>query len=117
MSYQEFGPTLPLTPTKECAGCNQQAIELLVHKLARVEAAVEKMADSINRLAIMEERQMADRQALERAFSEIAKLKESSVAQEKQIILNHRTSVWVERAVWAAACAAVLAIASGKHII
>jgi len=90
----------------------------------RLEQVVDKMAESINRLAIMEERQLADRQAVERAFNEIAELKkqlattrEKIVDTEKQLLLHGRTNVWVERAVWAAACAAVLAVASGKHII
>jgi hypothetical protein len=111
-----FGPT-QVEQHDPCKGCNNAAIEMLVHKVSRLEEAIGKMADSVNRLAIMEERQMADRAAVERAFTEISKLKEMTMEHEKQIMLNARTSIWVERAVWAAACAAVLAIASGKHII
>jgi Na+(H+)/acetate symporter ActP len=93
------------------------SIEMIVHQLSLLEAAVTKMAESVSRLAIMEERQMADRQAVERAFKEIADIKKQQAEHEKMIILNARTSAWVERAVWAAACAAVLAVAAGKHII
>jgi uncharacterized protein YbaP (TraB family) len=92
-------------------------LEALSHGFKRLEAVVDKMADSVNRLAVMEERQLADRQAVERAFKEIAELKQQVAANEKQILLQSRTSVWVERAVWAAACGAVIAVASGKNII
>lgn len=101
---------------EQCQGCNA-AIELLVHKVSRLEEAIGKMAEGFNRLLIMEERQMADRQAVDRAFIEIAKLQASVVEHEKQIILSARASVWVERGVWAAAASAVLAIAAGKNLI
>jgi hypothetical protein len=101
----------------QCHGCNNSAIEMLVHKVSRLEEAIGKMAESVNRLAIMEERQMADRQAVERAFTEIKRLQEITVEHEKQIILSARATVWVERGVWAAAAAAVLAIAAGKNLI
>ena len=102
---------------RPCQGCNNSAIEMLVHKVSRLEEAIGKMAESVNRLAIMEERQLADRQAVERAFGEIEKLRVIANDHEKQLTLNARTSIWVERAVWAAAAAAVLAIAAGKHLI
>jgi len=92
-------------------------LESLSHGFKRLETVVDKMADSINRLAVMEERQMADRQAVERAFGEIETLKKQVINNEKQLLLQSRTSQWVERAIWAAACGAVLAVAGGKHII
>lgn len=94
-----------------------ETLPKLVYQITELEKAVTNMAASVNRLAVMEERQMADRQAVERAFKEIAEIKKQQVEHERQILLNGRTSVWVERAVWAAACGAVLAVASGKHII
>ena len=101
----------------QCQGCSNASIETLIHKVSRLEDAIGKMAESVNRLAIMEERQMADRQAVERAFAEIAKLQAVTVEHEKQIIISARASVWVERGVWTAAAAAVLAIAAGKNLI
>jgi hypothetical protein len=92
-------------------------LEALSHGFKRLEAVVDKMADSVNRLAVMEERQLADRQAVDRAFAEIESIKKRVITAELQLSLQARSSVWVERAVWAAACGAVIAVASGKNII
>lgn len=93
------------------------ALESLSHGFKRLETVVDKMADSVNRLAVMEERQLSDRQAVERAFAEIETLKKQVIANEKQLILSARTNVWVERAVWGAAVASVLLVAKGGHIV
>lgn len=56
-------------------------IERLTHHMMRIresvtkmESSMEKMAEAINKLAIIEERQNQDRAAMERAFSAIADL-------------------------------------------
>lgn len=51
-------------------------IEILVHKVTKMEASIDKLADAIAKLAVIEERQTADRAALERAFNSIARVGE-----------------------------------------
>lgn len=47
-------------------------IEILVHKVSKMEASMDKMADAVTKLAVVEERQTAHHAALERAFSAIS---------------------------------------------
>lgn len=47
-------------------------IEVLVHKVSKMEASMDKMADAVTKLAVVEERQTAHHAALERAFSAIS---------------------------------------------
>lgn len=46
-------------------------IEVIMHKVVKLEASMEKVADALTKLAVIEERQTADRAALERAFGAI----------------------------------------------
>lgn len=66
------------------SGWTNSAIETILHKTAKIdvlvdgirkmETTIEKLADAVTKLAVIEERQNTDRLALERAFDEIAKL-------------------------------------------
>lgn len=63
---------------------NSHAIETILHKAAKIDLVVdsiremkvtmEKLAEAVTKLAVIEERQNTDRLALERAFQEIAKI-------------------------------------------
>lgn len=94
-----------------------QAIELLSHKFQKLETAVEKMAEAVSRLAVMEERQLADRQAVERAFKELEAQRKRIDDLEKQLILSARTTVWFERALWGVAVVGMIAITKVKDFI
>lgn len=48
-------------------------IEMIAHKVGRMEASMDKLTEAITKLAVIEEKQSADRQALERAFMAIQK--------------------------------------------
>lgn len=96
-------------------------IEMIAHKLGKVEHSVDKMAEAVTKLAVIEERQITDRQALERAFMAIQKTDERCSAMfekcvEKLEKTEHRvdaleqiapasiqTNEWVTRVLWAAA--------------
>lgn len=94
-----------------------QAIEMLSHKFQKLESAVEKMAEAVAKLAVMEERQLADRQAVDRAFKELEVQRKRIDDLEKQIILSARTTVWFERALWGVAVVGILAITKVKDFI
>lgn len=63
---------------------NSHAIETILHKAAKIDVIIdsitemrktmERLAEAVTKLAVIEERQNTDRLALERAFQEIAKL-------------------------------------------
>jgi hypothetical protein len=61
-------------------------IEMIAHKLGRVEESVDKMADAVTKLAVIEERQVSDRQALERAFMAIQKTDERCSAMFEKCV-------------------------------
>lgn len=94
-----------------------QAIEMLSHKFQKLESAVEKMAEAVARLAVMEERQLADRQAVDRAFKELETQRKRIEELEKQALLNTRTTVWFERAIWGAVVVGVFAVTKVKEFI
>ena len=48
-------------------------IEVLVHKVTNMERSMDKLTEAITKLAVVEEKQTADRAALERAFMAIQK--------------------------------------------
>lgn len=61
-------------------------IEILVHKVTKMETSIDKLAEAITKLAVIEERQTADRAALERAFSAIQRSDERCTdAMEKLV--------------------------------
>jgi len=111
-------------------------IERLTHHMQRIREGVAEMKDAmremaaaINRLAVIEERQNQDRAALERAFNAIAdvdkkhdhtttrvmeiieKIEARTRALEMAQPLQNKTAEWVEKALFAAAAAAVMFVA------
>lgn len=99
-------------------------IEVLVHKVSKMEQSMDKMADAVTKLAVVEERQTAHHAALERAFTSIAgindkfdKLIGRIEKLESAAPLQDRTQKWVETALWAAAAAAAMYIAKKVGLI
>lgn len=105
------------------------AIEILVHKVTKMETSLEKMADAMSRLAVIEDRQTSDKAALERAFSAIQKTDEKCAAAldkvltkielndkridelEKAAPLYNQTQQWVSKGMWAIVAAAAMYVA------
>jgi hypothetical protein len=104
-------------------------LEVIAHKVTKVEASMDKVADALTKLAVIEERQTADRAALERAFTAIqvteercAQAFEKTVAKlekiesrvdtlEQAAPITAQTSQWVMTAVWAVVAATAMYIA------
>ncbi len=102
------------------------ALEIIAHKVTKMESSMDKVAEALVTLALVEERQNTDRAALERAFAAIQASEERSIqAFEKAIAklervearvetLEHaapittQTNRRVENAVYAAAAAAAM---------
>ena len=103
-------------------------IEMIAHKVERMEHSMDKLTEAITKLAVIEEKQSADRQALERAFMAIQKSDERcqllyEKTAEKLEAIDARvdgleaaapqsalTTQWVQNAVWAAAGLAVYVV-------
>lgn len=108
-------------------------IEVMAHNIKRMRedmgelrAVVSKLTDAVTKLAVVEERQVADRAALERAFTAIQKSDERCTAMfekcsnkmeriesrvdvlEQAAPMQAQTSQWIINAVWA--CVAVVAM-------
>ena len=60
-------------------------IEVILQKVSRVEQSIDALADAVVKLAVVEERQAADRQAIERAFSSIQRSEDRAVAALEKI--------------------------------
>ncbi len=104
-------------------------LEVIAHKVTKMEASMDKVADALTKLAVIEERQTADRAALERAFTAIqateercAQAFEKTVAKlekiesrvdtlEQAAPITAQTSQWVMTAVWAVVAATAMYIA------
>lgn len=110
-------------------------IEILVHKVTKMETSIDKLAEAITKLAVIEERQTADRAALERAFMAIQKSDERCAeafqktveklekiearvdALESAAPITKQTNQWVTTAVWAAAAAFAMYVAKKLGIV
>ncbi len=106
-------------------------VEMVLHKVTKMEAAMDKVADALTKLAIVEERQNADRAALERAFAAIQKSDERCAETLDRVMakiekndarldqleqaapMQQQVAKWVTTALWAAAAAATMYVA--KH--
>ena len=71
-------------------------------------AAIERMSEAVTRLAIVEERQSAASQAIDRVISCVEKIDERVRALETADPVQSMATDWVTRAMLAAAAAAVI---------
>ena len=103
-------------------------IKLIAQKVEKVESSVDKLTEAITKLAVIDERQINDRQTLERAFLAIQKSDERWLAMFKEShdsmnrLENRVDSLerqepemlqvikWVKTALWSAAAFAVYVV-------
>ena len=82
-----------------------------------MESVLQELTKAITKLAVMEERQANAHIAIERAFGILSKIEERVGALEKAVINTSRTSLWVDRALWATAAAALMYIAKKTGLL
>lgn len=110
-------------------------VEVIMHKVTKMETSIDKLAEAITKLAVIEERQTADRAALERAFTAIQKSDERCAAAFQKTVeklekiesrvdslesaapITKQTNQWVTTAVWAAAAAFAMYVAKKLGVI
>lgn len=67
-------------------------------QLGEMRDAITRLADSYQKLSLLEERQVVTRESLERAFEQIDKLSTRVQTLEREQPINSRTTGWVEKA-------------------
>lgn len=97
---------------------------ILAHRLGTLHDDVVEMKDSlrsltaaITKLALIEERQAQASNALQRAFEAIERIEKRLSEVERVGLDATRTSAWMDRALWAAAAAAVMFVAEKVGLI
>lgn len=113
--------------------------DLLAHRLdalhndvGDIKAALRDLATAVTRLAVVEERQQQAAAAQERGFRALERVEQRVstlehqmpdradqrlAALEQQAPAVNRTAAWVDRAVWAAAAAAVMYVAKSAGLL
>lgn len=86
-------------------------LQSLHSDVKNMEDVLKDLTSAITKLAVMEERQANAHQAIERAFSVLVKLEERVGDLEKTVVNSSRTSMWVDRGMWAAAAAVAVYVA------
>lgn len=74
-------------------------------------AAIERMSEAVTRLAIIEERQAASSQAIERVMATVEKIDERVRALEIAEPMQTKTSEWMQSAMWATISAMAVFVA------
>lgn len=110
-------------------------VEVLLHKVTKMETSLEKVADAMTKLAVIEERQGADKAALERAFASIQRSDERTATAIEKVMakldktdsridkleqaapMNDQATKWVTTMLWAAAAAAAMYIAKKAGLV
>lgn len=102
----------------------QERLLTLHTDIVEVKSAIKEVASALTKLALVEERQTHHTNSMERAFKALERLECRIAEQEKRIIeleksepMQHRTSEWVERALWAAAATSVMFVATKVGLI
>lgn len=82
--------------------------------IKEVKSTLKELTAAVNRLAVIEERQVTDRASLDRAFGSIKDHEGRLKCLEAGQITNKQTSAWVHQAVWA--CVAFIALVVAKKV-
>lgn len=77
-------------------------LAVLSHRVETMNETLNKLAEAVNKLALVEERQTQFAAAQERAFKFLERLDGRVGALELYVPANKRISIWVDRATWGA---------------
>lgn len=87
-----------------------ERINLIGHDVSEMKMTMARLADAVTKMAIIEERQIADRQSLGRAFAEIEKVSVRLQTLEQAQPIQKQSSDFVQKFIAAAAAAAIGAV-------
>lgn len=86
-------------------------MEVLHEDVSEMKAVLKDLTSAITKLALIEERQTQAALAQERAFTALERIEARVAALERAAPNATRTSMWVDRAVWASLAAAATYVA------
>jgi hypothetical protein len=92
-------------------------LDLLHSDVSDVKKSLDKLADAITKLALVEERQINLSAAQERGFIALERLEARLNSVELRIPENSRTTIWLDRLVWSSAAVGVAAVLKQVAII
>lgn len=105
------------TPMDPIVSVLSTRLEALHADVSDIKSAMNNLSDAITKLALVEERQAAANQALERAFNAISKIEDRLVILERADAHNKRTNKYVDSMIWAAAAASVVFVAAKAGLV
>lgn len=85
-----------------------QRLATLHEDVTEMKTVLKELTRAVNKLALVEQQQGQMAEAMERAFASIEKVEARVAEIERKFPDVTRTSVWVDRAVWSAAAAALM---------
>ena len=92
--------------------------------VGEMKSVLNRLTEAITKLALIEQQQAQTAGAIERAFKTIEKVEARCEKAENRLNLIEqqlpnvtRTSVWVDRAIWAAAAAAAMYVSKAAGLI
>jgi hypothetical protein len=83
-------------------------LDLLHNDVNDMKGVLRDLTAAINRLAVVEERQTQISTAMDRAFTSLEKQENRIGALERAGMLSAKTSMWVDKALWAMVLAGAL---------
>ena len=92
-------------------------MEVLHEDVSEMKAVLKDLTSAITKLALIEERQTQAAVAQERAFTALERIESRVAALERAAPDTTRTSLWVDRAVWASLAAGATYIAKKLGIL
>lgn len=100
MSNEYSGPKRRQNTDATLAILNHR-VEALHQDFSEMRTVLRELSAAINKLALVEERQMQFAEVQERAFNALEKIEERLAALERRAPELQRTNVWIDRAVLA----------------
>lgn len=105
-----------------------ERIEQVQSDIRKIESSMSAMASALQKLAIVEERQVSAGQALERAFADLSRQQQQIAEQANRIraleqalatagIENRSRNIWVDRAITGIVCLAGFLLAKSLGLI
>lgn len=94
-----------------------QRLSMLHEDVGEMKTVLRELTSAVNKLALVEQQQGQMAQAIERAFGTIEKIENRVTEIERRLPEVTRTSIWVDRGVWAAAAASLMFLAKKSGLM
>lgn len=106
-----------MPPTDTAIALLTQRVETMHEGFGEMKAVLQKLADAVNTMALVEERQAQLSAAIERAFNSIEKIERRVASLELLAPSTRQTNEWVTRGIFAVAAAALTFIAKKVGLV